>query len=238
MISGADVELTVPLNTELIVYLPDPPFRSPIPDTSAVLPFLNFGGEGVYPLPNQIRVGATRFLLTDFPDVPGELVSFIAGVFRLDESIPGQVSLASPYSVVVRDGVGDLSSGLTLDPLLGFPELIEPTHSGLMVGHRIRWRPGVGTRASYYELFVVGYDGIIWTFYAPGALGKLVIPVFPELAIEAPPPNMSMGAYVGYMSAVYAPSFDFNNFSYLDLSSQAWRSWTQEEFRFVSSGPP
>jgi hypothetical protein len=72
----------------------------------------------------------------------------------------------------------------------------------------------------------------------PGTLTKVVLPEFPDQGVENPPQNLGLGAYDAYMQATYIPGFTFDNFSYLDLSTLAWRSWTQEEFKFVNSDTP
>ncbi|MBN2357865.1 MAG: IPT/TIG domain-containing protein [Deltaproteobacteria bacterium] len=239
VLEDIDVELTIPFNTDLTVTLPGLPFGYPYPDTSVVLPFINLGGEGAYALPQRIEYGATSFRFEDFPDVPGELLSFIAGAFTLaSDPYTGETYLSTPYSVVVRDGVGDLRSGLVLDPILGFPQRIEPTDNGVMYGNRLRWRTAPGTVPSFYDIYLAGFDGIYWEILVPGTLTKVVLPVFPDLAVENPPQNLGLGAYQGYLQATYVPGFSFDSFSYLDLSTLAWRSWTQEEFRFVNSNTP
>jgi len=238
VLEGIDVELTIPLNTELSIFLPDMPYRPPSPDTAVLMPFLNLGGEGVYPLAQVLDPGANTVVLSDFPDVPGELLTFLAGAFTITYNSLGQMSLSAPYSIVVRDGVGDLRSGITLDPILGFPELVEPVDNGVMTGNRIRWKKAPGTTPSYVEVYLAGFDGIYWDIFVPGHLSKLVIPVFPELEVESPPQNVGLGAYQGWLSAVYMPGFTFDNFSYLDLSTVAWRSWTQDTFKFANGDTP
>jgi len=248
VLEDVDVELTIPFNIDLEVTLPGVPFGNPNPDTSVVLPFINLGGEGAYALPQQVEYGATAFRFQDFPDVPGELLSFIAGAFTLAvDPNTGGTYLSTPYSVVVRDGVGDLRSGLVLDPILGFPQRIEPTDNGVMYGNRLRWNAAPGQQPSYYEIYLMGplrtgpngfYAENYWDVYVPGTLTKVVLPQFPDQAVENPPQDLSLGAYDAYMQATYIPGFSFDNFSYLDLSTMAWRSWTQEEFRFVNSNTP
>lgn len=235
VLDNIDIELTVPLNSSLDITLPSIPLGDPDPESGVVMPFINFGGEGVYALADLRVPGASTVTLKDFPDLPGEMLSFLAGAFVLDTTRPCQLNHSCPLSVVMRDGVGDLRSGLTLDPLLGFAELIEPEENGVMLGGVMRWKPAPGTTPSYYEIYLAGLDGTAWDFYLPGQLNKLIIPRFAELSTELPPHNAGLGAYQVQMVSVYSPGFDFNNFSYLDLSSQARRSWSQQTFKFVKA---
>jgi len=235
VLEGVDVELSIPLNAELAVYFPDMPYGDSGPDTALFMPFLNLGGEGVYMLEQQLLPGATSVDLVDFPDVPGELLTFMAGAFTITYDDWGQMQLSMPYSVVVRDGVGDLRSGITVDPILGFAELVDPRDNGVMAGNRIRWKRAPGVAPSYVEFYLSGFDGVTWDIFVPGHLSKLVLPVFPDLEIESPPPNLGLGAYQSWVQSTYIPGFDFDNFSYLDLSAVAWRSWTQDSFKFVNS---
>lgn len=238
VLENIDVELTVPLNSELEVTLPAMPYGDPDPESGLVMPFINLGGEGVYPLPEQQVGQQTQVTFIDFPDLPGEMLTFLAGAFVLDAYRPCQAAGSCPISVVVRDGVGDLSAGITLDPILGFPEMIEPQPNGVMTGNRMRWKPAPGTLPSYYEVYIAGLDGTAWDFYVPGNLSKLVVPTFPPLDVDNPPGNTGLGAYQAWMIAVYVPNFRFDNFSYLDLSGTARRAWTQATFKFVNANTP
>ncbi|PIY49732.1 MAG: hypothetical protein COZ06_13015, partial [Armatimonadetes bacterium CG_4_10_14_3_um_filter_66_18] len=67
---------------------------------------------------------------------------------------------------------------------------------------------------------------------------KLVVPSFPPLDVDNPPGNTGLGAYQAWMIAVYVPDFEFDNFSYLDLSGTARRAWTQATFKFVNANTP
>ena len=232
-LTDVDIELTVPLNSSLDVTLPNIPLGDPDPESGVVMPFINFGGEGVYAL-RDLRVQApSTVTLQDFPDLPGEMITFLAGAFVLDGERPCQQSRSCPYSVVMRHGVGQLRSGITMDPLLGFPQIIEPETNGVMQGGRMRWKAATGTQPSYYQLYLSGLDGTSWDFYIPGALTKFTIPEFADINSDIPPQNAAMGAYQAQFVSVYAPDFDYNNFSYLDLSSSARRSWNQQVFKFV-----
>jgi hypothetical protein len=88
-----------------------------------------------------------------------------------------------PSSEVIQDGVGDLRSGVTIQPVLGLPELLSPKESGVLVDRTLRWKAAPGQQPTIHDMFV--YDPInlasIWEFYVDGARTKVIVPRMPSL---------------------------------------------------------
>ena len=57
-----------------------------------------------------------------------------------------------------------------------------------------------------------------------------------DLPVETPPKDMAIGGYAWQHVSMYTPGFDYENFSYLELGTQARRSWTTDFLFFVYPG--
>jgi len=316
-----DIELTVPLDETVQVSMPDAPVGDFGPATiTRVLPFLRFGGEGALAYTTAIDAIRNHEILA-MPDIPGELMTFIAGAYTtngprslitdegvvtlvagsdvvtgegtnwaatdfagdpvvegaiffveyadgtrwatevltgvsetviiLDEK-PPQDAVAIGYHIgepswpsseVVQDGTGSLTGGVTIAPVLGLPEVLEPLENGVMGEERqLRWKAAPGQLPSMHLMYV--YDPIaftvLWTFYVDGARTKVPVPRRPidieALDLDTNPLEMPAGLLYWQHVSMYVPGFDFTNFSYLDIGRRGRRSWTTDVHTFVYGG--
>jgi hypothetical protein len=84
-----DIELTIILDEELDLSLPDAPLRfdeSQVgfrPTVTRVVPALQFGGEGAYVYTQAVE-GKRNHRLKEMPDLPLDMMTFIAGAFTTD----------------------------------------------------------------------------------------------------------------------------------------------------------
>jgi hypothetical protein len=316
-----DIELTVPLDETVQVSLPDAPVgefgRATI---TRVLPFLRFGGEGALAYTTAIDAVRNHEILA-MPDIPGELMTFIAGAYTtdgprslitnegtatlvagsdvvtgddtnwgttdfagnpivegaiffveyadgsqwateiltgvsesviiLDEKPPQDATAIAyhigepsyPSSEVVQDGSGSLTGGVTISPVLGLPEVLEPLENGVMGEERqLRWKAAPGQLPSMHWMYV--YDPIaftvLWTFYVDGARTKVPVPRRPlevdALALDTTPMELPAGMLYWQHESMYVPGFEFTNFSYLDIGRRGRRSWTTDVRTFVYGG--
>jgi hypothetical protein len=316
-----DIELTVPLDETVQVSLPDAPVgefgRATI---TRVLPFLRFGGEGALVYTTAIDAVRNHEILA-MPDIPGELMTFIAGAYTTDgprslitnqgtatlvagsdvvtgsgtnwgttdfagnpvvegaiffveyddgtrwatevltgvsESViildekPPQSATAIAYHIgnpsypsseVVQDGSGSLTGGVTISPVLGLPEILEPVENGVMGEERqLRWKAAPGQLPSMHWMYV--YDpiafNVLWTFYVDGSRTKVPVPRRPAeidaLALDTTPNDLSAGMLFWQHVSMYVPGFEFTNFSYLDIGRRGRRAWTTDVRAFVYGG--
>ena len=81
-----DIELSIPLDVDIDLSLPDAPVGIlDGPTITRVMPFLQFGGEGSFAYTQAVDTTRNHDLST-MPDVPGEMLTFIAGAYRTDGS--------------------------------------------------------------------------------------------------------------------------------------------------------
>jgi hypothetical protein len=149
-----------------------------------------------------------------------------------------------PSSIVRQSASGDLIGGVTIAPVLGMPEPLSPLASGVLEQRTLRWKPAAGQAPTNHLAYV--YDpfnfAVLWTFYLDGSRTKAPIPRMPagvrqlDLGDNAPPKDMPLGMFAWQHMSMYAPGFDYENFSYMDIGSRARRSWTTDALFFTYGG--
>ena len=233
------------------------------PTHAKVSAFLDFGGEGVYflgttsnesphvmipdmpdvPGPNMTFYGGsyTRVWNPDFASVrscrqyydcdngqtcrPNQQQQQVChGVYQFEH----------PYSAIIQTGApGNLRGGVTLNPIMQFPEMISPTDNGFLQNRMFRWRhPAYSPQPSYYQIQIyhIGTNRM-WTFYVPGHLTKLRLPQVPDH--DDRPYTFPTGAYVWAITAAFKPGFSWDQWTLPEMNRQYRRSWTLDTAYFT-----
>ncbi len=155
-----------------------------------------------------------------------------------------------PSSEVVQDGVGDLRGGVTVQPVLGIPEVVSPIESGVLEQRTLRWRPAPGEQPTIHQMYVFEPFAFaqLWSFYIDGTRTKVPVPTVPTVAEFLPslplsereipedfipPEDLFVGALAWQHEAVLVPGLDYNNWSYLDIGGRGRRAWTTNLRIFV-----
>jgi hypothetical protein len=159
-------------------------------------------------------------------------------------------SFGTPSSEVVQDGVGDLRGGVTIQPVLGLPELLSPLEGAALTDRTLRWKAPVGQQPSIHDMYI--YEPFEFSFLTEvvvdGARTKVVLPhvparedvlaVLPEvqrpLVDNEDVPDMTRGGLAWQHESIYVPGLGFNNWSLLDIGARGRRSWTTDLHVFVS----
>ena len=181
-----------------------------------------------------------------------------SGNLRLRDRAP--VTLASaayhigtpkaPSSEVIQDGVGSLRGGITIQPVLGIPEIITPIPGGVLENRTIRWRAQPGEQPTIHRMVLTEARAReqLWSFYIEGSRTKIPIPIVPEvdafllvLPIAerslptnfVPPIDLVVGGFAFKHEAIYVPNLDYANWSFLNISQRGRRAWTTNTGLFV-----
>lgn len=162
-------------------------------------------------------------------------------------------SFGTPSSEVVQDGVGDLRGGVTIQPVLGLPELLSPLEGAALTDRTLRWKAPVGQQPSIHDMYI--YEPFEFSFLTEvmvdGARTKVVLPHVParEDVLAVLPeaqrplvdnedfvdvPDMTRGGLAWQHESIYVPGLGFNNWSLLDIGARGRRSWTTDLHVFVS----
>jgi len=182
--------------------------------------------------------GNTNLRLRDRPPVTAQNVRFHIGDAGL------------PSSEVIQDGVGNLRGGVTIQPVLGIPEIVSPVHSGVLENRTLRWRAAPGEQPTLHLMYVYEpFDFLqLWSFYIEGSRTKVPIPVMPDVvdflpvlpiaeqnlpADFVPPADLLVGGFFWQHEAIFVPDLSYNNWSNLNLSTRGRRAWTTNIASFV-----
>ncbi|HBU48161.1 MAG TPA: hypothetical protein DEB46_07590 [Myxococcales bacterium] len=225
---GMDIDLAYGMDRTVLVQFAAraEPLEGQVgPNRYQVRTVLDLGGDGYFPLQNKISQRAP-VLLRGLPEAPGELFRFIGGLAT------GQ-SGASPSSIVRIRGGGQLAGGITLGPLLPFPEFQAPAFNGQQLeDHLLRWKlPEEGERPDYIELDLTGPGGSSWMIYVHGDQRKVRIPRMLDARRLGAPGEP--GEYQVSMTLISAPGFDLDNFSFLETWGRDRRAFSRSRVQFT-----
>lgn len=155
--------------------------------------------------------------LQDAPDFSATNVSYHIGPAGL------------PSSEVIQDGVGDLRGGVTIQPVLGLPEIISPVENGVLTDRTLRWKAAPGQQPTIHDisLFDPFNYASYWQIFVDGARTKVVLPRVPELdAIQASLPTSQRlcleDPAASDVCAFWGALEDFVPPSDMALGGQAW----------------
>ena len=332
-----DIELTIPLDREVVFSLPDAPLTfdptidfdsttGTAPTVAMIRPIIQFGGEGTFAYTMAVAASRT-VVLQDQPDVPGEMLTFIAGAYsttgrnlvtdsgtadlregsnvvtgngtvwdmtdffgqplvigaifvaempdgtRWASDITGMENAATirlrdrapttafgvryhigntglPSSEVLQDGVGDLRGGVTIQPVLGLPDILSPLENGVLTNRTIRWKLAPGQPPSIHQIYMFDPFAFsqVWSFYVDGNRTKVPVPRVPALedfvsvlpnserALSEdfiPPDELMVGALAWQQESIYSPGMTYENWSLLDIGARGRRSWATNLRLFV-----
>ena len=225
-----DIVLNYPMDATFGVSLGDR--RQPLPslagaDRMRVRVSLDFGGEGYFPLADEMA-RSSFLLLRGLPRVPADMLYISGGL------VSGQGG-ASPSSTIRTRGSGRLEGGITLGPLLPIAEMIAPRQDGgVLVDRTLRWKFANGpVQPAYVLIDIADTRGNSWELMVRGGQTKLRLPVLPDDEAGLG----QSGLYYAQITAVANPRFDFDNFSYLDTWYASWQALSERAIQFRLGAP-
>ncbi|MBK7864544.1 MAG: IPT/TIG domain-containing protein [Archangiaceae bacterium] len=195
--------------------------------TNNVYAWLELGAEGFVPNPNNWGTGTqvlssctgvgSSLSFAGFPHLDGSNFIFMNLALPLDPS--------DPYSIYFRRQPGDMSTGVTIGPLLPPPEMVAP--AGGTFNGTVQWRLPPGPTADILQVSIN-----LPTLFGPVTLWSIVLPGT-ETQVVLPPPavqklrNEQMGQdlYVEILAS-RSPKFSYNQWTYDTLSGVSWSSFS------------
>lgn len=222
--TNVDVECDIPLEETLDVKLVNTVYRPTGPNNNVIDSILNFGFEGYFRPPTQTS-GLSDILTVQ------RLPAFINALSDLSLILTGgsYTGLYSPLTQTSVSDITDLSKQVTLPALLDVPEPVSPLPGGEVVNREIRWQSSGPYFPSFYYLVLRNEVGIpVWSMVAPGNTNSIRIPEFPDfsaLPIDQRPDPYVQGDLSLTITAVRIPEFEFDAYTYEDLSSARWEAY-------------
>jgi hypothetical protein len=219
-VTNADIILDTHLDqtaTATLVSLPEPAAGGTIAHLAGAL--LDLGSSGFVSV-GQASASGTELAFTGLPLSAGQ------GLIFVDELVSG-----SAISIYLRRIEGEVLSGFTLGPYLPFP-LVQSPPNGLPLDPsfdgELRWALAGGLLPSLAQvsLYEAG-SGRLWRAILPGSSRAVALPssVRAQLA--------SGKTYIWFLTASYAPGFDFTYWNDNDLYGGTWTTFSTGNASFT-----
>ncbi|RMG18410.1 MAG: carboxypeptidase regulatory-like domain-containing protein [Deltaproteobacteria bacterium] len=182
--------------------------------------YLELGGEGTVYI-GQVQSTEDRFVFPNHPRLPGD------GFVFLDMATSAG---SYPLSLYFRRQIGDLSLGVDLGPMQPMTHFLSPVPGGALTGTRVIWAYD-GTPIPDLVQLDIAEPGFV-----PKPLWSVILPGT-ETSVEVPPgvldvlrqsPTLQIS-----LTTALSPRFDFNHFSYTQLSALSWNSFTLDSQVFT-----
>lgn len=188
---------------------------------NTVYSYLDLGGEGVVSLA-EMKTTASEFVFESHPRVSGEGLLFLNMAAVYDPTVG---TSSPPYSFFYRRQYGDPTAGVDIGPMLAFTRVTTPQPSGTFTG-KLGWSFTEGRKPDVTQVFVeqpAGFSSMpIWDVVLPGTeLGVSL----PHSAVTGATPGSML--YWTLMTA-RSPRFEYDRFSFQQLSITSWTSFTQD----------
>ena len=227
-----DIECNIELTEPLTIKAVNPPLDLESgPDNLRHRPWLHFGSEGYYGLP-EILAG-TEDIFTDccYPPLEGDLVGtdyFVVG--------GAYTNRGSPRSIVFLDGVSNPEDVMILPEFTPVVRLTTPGSADPLIGRYLEWELTNDNWPDFYDILIADPRDtriVYWDVLVPGREQRVNLPYWPEDAATGIFPS---GYLVLTITAVNAISFDYDNFDSSDFSFSNRRSYSYQRYFLNNSG--
>lgn len=191
------------------------------PAINDVFAWMELGGQGLIPLGHTAQEAA-QLTLTQLPRLDGDSLLFLNHA----SLTPGL-----PESYCYRKQLGEVGAGVTIGPMLGMLQLVEPAIGDALSG-ALGWSVASGPEPDLIQLDLSlssqAGAGPLWHAVLSGADRQVALPppVLASLAAAAPDAQLSLD-----MMAARLPRFEFGYWSFDDLGASNWTCWTRMSTR-------
>jgi len=237
-----DINLDIPLDNTMRFKLQDPPQSSDGPDVNQVVPWLDFGFEGIFGRTRFAHRGSLHGLkiyargqksvvTSDHqPELKGQLsdvaIRAIGGSYKLDPD--GFVG--APRGVAIKRNITQPGSRVTLPKLVGVPIVQTPAAGGTVQNNLLSWNLNTTNRPDFFFVQVLDAMGRpMWHAFSPGHASSVRLPDFPDfskLPEKKRPEPYPDGSFNMVIIGARHPSLGYNSFSYTDLGFGNFESFS------------
>ncbi len=218
-----DLECDIPLDQSIDIKLINPSYAPTGPTSNRATVLWNFGFEGFFAPPVAANSLASILTLPRQPALMGDLadISFELSAGSFTDGF-------APSSQTGLTGITDISSLITMPPLLDVPEPVSPQPQGVIQNNQISWQSSGPYFPDMHIVVLRNAMGIpIWTMTVPGNENSVTLPEFPDfsaLPVADRPEPLVDGPLFLSVTAVRIPGFQYENFTYQDFSTARWEA--------------
>ena len=227
----ADLECNIPLESSIPIRIQDPVYAPDGPTSNRIQPYLDFGYEGVFRMPEPIT-GLDDILYAEplpAPEGPLENISYAAVVGSYTDG-------GIPYSRTTIKGINDVGHLQSTRPLVAVPELIKPEQGAEADGEIRLGLKGINEPDFHYIILRNSYGLPAWKFLAPGHHRIIPLPEFPsfsDLPSDQRPDPYQSGTLFTTLYTPQIDGFDYHSFTFGQLGSGRWDAFGIESTTMI-----
>jgi hypothetical protein len=130
----------------------------------------------------------------------------------------------------VRNGVTQVDDVVEMPDFLGIPQAVSPAYSERIPADRmLRWENGGEVEPDLHVVLMIGGDGQpAWRMFVRGDVHDAPIP---NLSTIPGLEDIRAGTIIWAVYSVKIPGFDFDTFSYAQLSDRYWSHYALDYFQ-------
>lgn len=221
-----DIDLDIPLDKSLTFKVNNARSAPNGPDINRVVPWMDFGFEGVFG-GYFVAEGTSNVITAEhLPALGGQLsgVSYwaIGGSYTTQSDPP----LAEGF----KKNITNMSQIVNMPALPGIARVTSPASGGVPVDGLVSFQVNSAVKPDFYYVRVITFMGAtVWEAFLDGNATSFRFPDFPDFSYlpedERPVPYPG-GAYQLVILGVRKQGSTINNYSYSDLSQDAWESYS------------
>jgi len=238
-----DIDVDVKLDETMRFKLKNPPQSPAGPNINQVVPWLDFGFEGVFgrtwfaesgtPIRMKLPARGQGSIVetNNQPPLSNSKLSnveirAIGGSYTLNPN--GLVG--APRSVAVERGITNPNQLITMPRLVGVPIVNTPGAGETVQNNLIAWNLNTSNRPDFYFVQILTPMGApLWQAFAPGTRSSIRLPNFPsfsQLPQSKRPVPYPGGTFTLVVLGARSPTTNFNSFTYQDLQRSNLESFS------------
>lgn len=232
-VTDVEIVLDTRLDQEVPVTILGPAWG--LPGRTEVTAFLDLGADGVIPLATAFNEDdPEHVVLTHMPRVTGDNLIFFAW---------GHEENFLPFTIAYRRQAGDVSQGVTVGPLLGQPDVLQPGF--VLIGDTIirklngvfEWRidaTGDEPDVVYIDIYVPGMNPgertSHWHMVVPGSERRVVVP---QEVVQTLRDRLGSSPVRVDIIGGKHPTFDFPEWNYPSIGLANFTAFTITAFMMI-----
>lgn len=223
---NVDIDLDIPLDKSLAFKINNTTLSPAGPDINRVIPWLDFGFEGVFG-GVVVAEGASNVIQADnLPALEGDLQG--VKYWAIGGSYTGETD--PPYAEAFQKNITDMSQIVNMPALPSLARVTSPANGSIPVDGLVSFQPSSAIQPDFYYVRVVTFMGAtVWDGFLNGSETSFRFPDFPDFS-HLPPDQRPVpypgGSYVLQIIGISQPGTSINNYSYSNLSIDGWDAYS------------
>lgn len=219
----ADVLINAPLAEKVTIELKDvPPGMAHHSATLAV----DLGADGLIILPEWEIAGDGVFSKQEIGRLPlFNYQGLVDATFTLDLLLESGTADGLPLTRATERAVMPKSGVILVDELLGGPQQLKPPPGGVLQGNTLAWSQSGAKHDIAVTVLRLTDETPVWRVISPGDVTEVQLPDPQTFGLPAWPEAPLI--WLQWLARL--PGFDYDHFTYSQLSSSYWDRWSFDE---------